>query len=105
MSLEQTHKSVAPEVRQRFDQTFMELLAAVRVEVLEAKAPAMAATSQVAAMFFKESQQSVLRELAELVAAWNSGQINVVSVQKALVVLEDMGLTVAHERLKKLLEI
>ena len=92
-------------VRQTFDQTFMELLAAVRVEVLDAKPPAMAASSQVAMMFFKESQKSVLQELAVLTAGWNASQIDLESVTRATRTLESMGLSAARERLLKLTEL
>lgn len=96
---------VSPRVREAFDQTFMELLAAVRVEVLDAKPPAMAAGSPVAAMFFKESQQSVLRELAELTAAWNRSEVDDRAVERALRTLAGLGLTSAHDRLAKLREL
>jgi hypothetical protein len=96
---------VSPAVRQTFDQTFMELLAAVRVEVLDAKPPAMAASSQVAMMFFKESQKSVLQELAVLTAAWNESKVDLDSVARATKTLEGMGLTSARDRLQKLTEL
>ena len=92
-------------VRQTFDQTFMELLAAVRVEVLDAKPPAMAASSQVAMMFFKESQKSVLQELAVLTAGWNASQIDLESVTRATRTLEGLGLSAARDRLLKLTEL
>ena len=92
-------------VRQTFDQTFMELLAAVRVEVLDAKPPAMAASSQVAMMFFKESQKSVLQELAVLTAGWNASQIDLESVTRATRTLEGLGLNAARDRLMKLTEL
>ena len=92
-------------VRQTFDQTFMELLAAVRVEVLDAKPPAMAASSQVAMMFFKESQKSVLQELAVLTAGWNASQIDLESVTRATRTLEGLGLNSARDRLLKLTEL
>jgi hypothetical protein len=97
--------NVAPHVRQAFDQTFMELLAAVRVEVLDAKPPAMAASSQVAQMFFKESQKSVLQELAVLTAAWNQSQVDLDSAARAMKTLEGMGLMAARDRLAKLREL
>ena len=90
---------VDPKVRETYDQTFMELLAAVRVEVLDAKAPPMAASSPVAAMFFKESQQSVLRELAELTAAWNRAEVDLAAVDRAARTLEGMNLDAARARL------
>jgi hypothetical protein len=94
--------NVAPNVRQAFDQTFLELLAAVRVEVLDAKPPGMAAQSQVAQMFFKEAQKSVLQELAVLTAAWNASQVDLESVARATRTLEGMGLLTARDRLAKL---
>jgi hypothetical protein len=96
---------VSPAVRQTFDQTFMELLAAVRVEVLDAKPPAMAQNSQVAMMFFKESQKSVLQELAVLTAAWNDAKVDLESVDRATRTLEGMGLSGAKKRLQKLHEL
>ncbi len=96
---------VPASVRQTFDQTFMELLAAVRVEVLDAKPPAMAASSQVAMMFFKESQKSVLQELAVLTAGWNAAQIDLESVNRATRTLEGLGLNAAKDRLMKLTEL
>ena len=96
---------VPASVRQTFDQTFMELLAAVRVEVLDAKPPAMAASSQVAMMFFKESQKSVLQELAVLTAGWNASQIDLESVNRATRTLEGLGLNTARDRLMKLTEL
>ena len=96
---------VPASVRQTFDQTFMELLAAVRVEVLDAKPPAMAASSQVAMMFFKESQKSVLQELAVLTAGWNASQIDLESVTRATRTLEGLGLSAARDRLLKLTEL
>ena len=92
-------------VRQTFDQTFMELLAAVRVEVLDAKPPAMAASSAVAMMFFKESQKSVLQELAVLTAGWNASSIDLDSVNRATRTLEGLGLNAARDRLMKLTEL
>ena len=83
----------------------MELLAAVRVEVLDAKPPAMAASSQVAMMFFKESQKSVLQELAVLTAGWNASQIDLESVTRATRTLEGLGLNGARDRLLKLTEL
>ena len=83
----------------------MELLAAVRVEVLDAKPPAMAASSQVAMMFFKESQKSVLQELAVLTSGWNSSQIDLESVTRATRTLEGLGLNGARDRLLKLTEL
>jgi hypothetical protein len=94
-----------PEIRKRFDQTFMQLLAAVRVEVLEAKPPVFAASSEVAKMFFKESQKSVLQDLAHLTAAWNSSEIDLNAVTRAFKTLEDMGLETAKERISKLREL
>lgn len=93
---------VSPRVREAFDQTFMELLAAVRAEVLEASPPAMAASSPVAAMFFKESQQSVLRELAELTAAWNRSEVDEPAVERAVRTLDGLGLETARDRLARL---
>ena len=83
----------------------MELLADVRVEVLDAKPPAMAASSQVAMMFFKESQKSVLQELAVLTAGWNASQIDLESVNRATRTLEGLGLNTARDRLMKLTEL
>ncbi len=83
----------------------MQLLAAVRVEVLDAKPPASAATSQIAQMFFKESQKSVLQELAVLTAAWNTSQVDLESAARAMKTLEGMGLTTARDRLAKLSEL
>ncbi len=97
--------NVNPTVRQRFDQTFMELLAAVRVDVLDAKPPAFAATSQVAAMFFKESQKSVLQDLAQLTASWGQSQVELPVVERAMKTLADMGLETARDRLGKLTEL
>lgn len=97
--------TVDPEIRKRFDQTFMQLLAAVRVEVLDAKAPAFAASSQVAQMFFKESQKSVLQDLAQLTAAWNGSELDLNAVTKAFKTLEDMGLETAKDRIAKLREL
>jgi hypothetical protein len=94
-----------PALRSRFDQVFMELLASVRVEVLDAKPPAMAASSQVAMMFFKESQKSVLQNLAELTASWNSSEINFEVVDRAASTLADMGLEAAQKRLLGLKEL
>ncbi len=96
---------VPASVRQTFDQTFMELLAAVRVEVLDAKPPAFASSSQVAMMFFKESQKSVLQELAVLTAGWNASSIDLESVSRATRTLEGMGLNSARDRLMKLTEL
>jgi hypothetical protein len=97
--------NVPANVRQTFDQTFMELLAAVRVEVLDAKPPAMASASQVGMMFFKESQKSVLQELAVLTAGWNASNIDLESVNRAARTLEGMGLTSAKDRILKLTEL
>jgi hypothetical protein len=97
--------NVDPAVRQRFDQTFMELLAAVRVEVLDAKPPAFAAQSQVAAMFFKESQKSVLQDLAQLTASWGQSRVEIPVIERAMKTLGDMGLETAQERLGKLKEL
>jgi hypothetical protein len=94
-----------PALRSRFDQVFMELLASVRVEVLDAKPPAMAASSQVAMMFFKESQKSVLQNLADLTASWNSSEINFEVADRAAKILEDMGLEAAQKRLLGLKEL
>jgi hypothetical protein len=80
-------------------------LAAVRVEVLDAKPPALAASSQVAMMFFKESQKSVLQELAVLTAGWNASSIDIESVNRATRTLEGMGLNAARDRLMKLMEL
>lgn len=96
---------VSPHVRETYDQTFMELLAAVRVEVLDAKPPAMAASSPVAAMFFKEAQQSVLKELAVLTAGWNDSAVDTEAVDRATRTLADMGLETARERLARLKEL
>ncbi len=96
---------VSPQVRQTFDQTFMELLAAVRVEVLDAKPPLMAASSQVAEMFFKESQKSALQDLATLTASWNDAEVNLPVVEHAIKTLEGMELTSARDRLAKLKEL
>jgi hypothetical protein len=92
-------------VREAYDQTFMQLLAAVRVEVLDARPPAMAASSPVAAMFFRESQQSVLRELAELTAAWNRSEVDMAAVDRAARTLEGLGLPGARDRLNGLREL
>jgi hypothetical protein len=97
--------TVDPDIRKRFDQTFMQLLAAVRVEVLEAQPPAFAATSEVAKMFFKESQKSVLQDLAQLTAAWNSSELDSNAVTRAFKTLEDMGLETAKDRIAKLREL
>jgi hypothetical protein len=94
-----------PALRSRFDQVFMELLASVRVEVLDAKPPAMAASSQVAMMFFKESQKSVLQNLAELTASWNASEINFEVADRAASTLADMGLEAAQQRLLGLKEL
>lgn len=83
----------------------MELLAAVRVEVLDAKAPAFAASSQVAAMFFKESQKSVLQDLAQLTAAWGQSRVDFGVIDRAMKTLQGMGLETARERLGKLREL
>ena len=91
--------NIAPHIRARFDQTFMELLAAVRVEVLDAKPPALAAQSPVAAMFFKESQKSVLQDLAQLTASWNQSEVNLDVVDRAVKTLSGMGLEGARDRL------
>jgi hypothetical protein len=96
---------VSPQVRQTFDQTFMELLAAVRVEVLDAKPPAMAASSQIAQMFFKESQKSALQDLAVLTASWNDAEINLPVVERTMKTLDGLGLTAARDRLAKLKEL
>jgi hypothetical protein len=80
-------------------------LAVVRAEVLAATPPAQAASSPVALMFFKEGQQSVLRELAELTAAWNASQLHLGAAHRACHTLADMGLTTAHDRMGKLLEL
>jgi hypothetical protein len=96
---------VSPQVRQTFDQTFMELLAAVRVEVLDAKAPALAASSQVAQMFFKESQKSALQDLAVLTASWNEAEVNLPVVERVMKTLDGMGLSTARDRLAKLKEL
>jgi hypothetical protein len=96
---------IDPVVRQRFDQTFMELLAAVRVDVLDARPPAMIASSSVGLMFFKESQKSVLQDLAQLTAAWNASEVDLGVVDRALKTLSDMGLDKACERLGKLREL
>ena len=94
--------NVDPKIRERFDQTFMELLAAVRAEVLDAKPPALAASSPVAAMFFKEAQKSVLQDLAQLTAGWNASRVELAVVERAARTLADMGLTGARDRLAKL---
>ena len=96
---------VSPRVREAFDQTFMELLAAVRVEVLDASPPPMAASSPVAAMFFKESKQSVLRELSELTAAWNRSEVDEQAVERAVRTLDGLGLATARDRLAGLREL
>jgi hypothetical protein len=83
----------------------MELLAAVRVEVLDAKPPTFAAQSQVAAMFFKESQKSVLQDLAQLTASWGRSVVDISVIERAMKTLEDMGLETARERLGKLKEL
>lgn len=83
----------------------MELLAAVRVEVLDAKPPAFATQSQVAAMFFKESQKSVLQDLAQLTASWGRSQVDIPVIERAIKTLEGMGLETACERLGKLKEL
>jgi hypothetical protein len=93
---------VSQQLRQAYDQDFMQMLTAVRVEVLGAKAPAMAATSPVAAMFFKEAQQSALRELAELTAGWNRNEVDLAAVDRALAALDGMGLSASRERLAAL---
>jgi hypothetical protein len=94
-----------PKLRQTFDQTFMERLALVRVQVLDAKPPAMAQTSQIAKMFFLESQKSVLQNLAEITASWNGSEINTVSIEKAMQILSGMELHEARDNLGKLLEL
>lgn len=94
-----------PKVRMAADQTFMELLAVVRVSVLDAKPPAFAASSQVAKMFFTESQKSVLQDLAQLTASWNASEINLPVAERAIKTLEDMGLLEAREHLVKLREL
>jgi hypothetical protein len=92
-------QDIALNVPANVRQTFMELLAAVRVEVLDAKPPAMAAASQVGMMFFMESQKSVLQELATLTAGWNTSNIDLESVHRAARTLESMGLTNARDRI------
>jgi hypothetical protein len=94
-----------PSLRQAFDQTFMERLALVRVQVLEAKPPAMAEKSQIAKMFFLESQKSVLQNLAEITASWNNAEINTASIQKAMQTLQGMELLEAKDNLGMLLEL
>jgi hypothetical protein len=94
-----------PSLRQTFDQIYMERLALVRVQVLDAKPPAMAQKSQIAQMFFLESQKSVLQNLAEITASWNASEINTSSIQKAMQTLAGMELLEARDNLAKLLEI
>jgi hypothetical protein len=94
-----------PKLRQAFDQTFMERLALVRVQVLDAKPPAMAQSSQIAKIFFLESQKSVLQNLAEITASWNGSEINTVSIEKAMQTLAGMELFEARDNLAKLLEL
>ncbi|HWG84386.1 MAG TPA: hypothetical protein VNT60_02795 [Deinococcales bacterium] len=96
---------VSPSFRQAYDQDFMGLLAAVRQQVLDAQPPPMAASSPVAAMFFKEAQQSVLRELAELTAAWNRSEVDTGAVERALSGLDGLGLTTLRDRLASLAEL
>ncbi len=93
-----------PQIRATFDQTFMELLAFVRVSVLDAKPPALVASSAIAKMFFTESQKSVLQDLAELTASWNNSEINLPVVERAMKTLEGMELHDAKEKLARLLE-
>lgn len=83
----------------------MELLATVRVEVLDAKPPAFAANSQVGMMFFKESQKSVLQDLAQLTASWGQSRVELGVVERAMKTLQDMGLETARERLSRLTEL
>jgi hypothetical protein len=70
--------------------------------VLDAKAPALAASSQVAQMFFKESQKSALQDLAVLTASWNEAEVNLPVVERVLKTLEGLGLDTAQARLAKL---
>ncbi len=92
-----------PKVRAATDQTFMELLAVVRVAVLDAKPPAMAGSSAIAKMFFTESQKSVLQDLAQLTASWNDSEVNFAVAQKAIKTLEGMELLEARDRIAQLL--
>ncbi len=94
-----------PKIRATYDQTFMELLAVVRVGVLDAKPPAFAASSMVAKMFFQEAQKSVLQDLAQLTASWNNSEIHLPTVEKAMKTLTDMELLEARDRLAKLKEL
>ncbi|MFN3265465.1 MAG: hypothetical protein ACK41E_01370 [Deinococcales bacterium] len=92
-------------LRETFDQTFMERLALVRVQVLDAKPPQIAQKSQIAKMFFLESQKSVLQNLAEITASWNSSEVNSSQIQKAMQTLQDMELLEARDHLGVLLEL
>lgn len=94
-----------PSIRATFDQTFMELLAVVRVSVLDAKPPPEAVKSQIAKMFFVESQKSVLQDLAQLTASWNNSEVNLTVAEKAMQTLQGMGLLEARDRLAKLREL
>jgi hypothetical protein len=94
-----------PKIRMAADQTFMELLAMVRVQVLDAKPPAFAASSAIAKMFFTESQKSVLQDLAQLTASWNDSEINTLVAERAIKTLEGMELLEARDYLAKLREI
>jgi hypothetical protein len=59
----------------------------------------------VAMMFFQESQKSVLQNLAELTASWNSSEINFEVADRAAGTLADMGLAAAQKRLLGLKEL
>ncbi len=96
---------IAANIRERYDQTFMELVAFVRVQVLEAKPPTNMATSPIAQMFFQESQKSVLQDLAQLVAGWNDSQVDHTTIDRAASTLKENGLNDASVRLNQLKEI
>lgn len=55
-----------PKLRETFDQTFMERLALVRVQVLDAKPPELAQKSQIAKMFFWKAKKACCKTSPKL---------------------------------------
>lgn len=85
--------------RAKLDQVFMSVVLDAQAQVQQTKPDS---TSNLAAMFHKESVADALQGCAMLIAGWNRGEIDLLGLDRTLKSLKALGLHDLAERVSRL---
>lgn len=85
--------------RAKLDQVFMSVVLDAQAQVQQTKPDS---TSNLAAMFHRESVADALQGCAMLIAGWNRGEIDLLGLDRTLKSLKALGLHDLAERVSRL---